>query len=53
MTLQSKHDPEFDARWAAWLARGAAHDQAVRHRLVIFVPAAVVVAGVVYVLLIH
>jgi hypothetical protein len=43
MALQSKRDPDFDARWAEWLARGAAHDRAVRHRLAI-VPMAVVVA---------
>jgi hypothetical protein len=42
MPLQSKPDPDFDARWAAWLARGAAHERAVRHRLTIVVPAAVV-----------
>jgi hypothetical protein len=23
-------DPEFDARWAAWIARGRAHDRRVR-----------------------
>jgi len=44
MPLQSKPDPDFDARWAAWLARGAANDRAVRHRLAIVVPAEVVVA---------
>ena len=31
MALQSKRDPDFDARWAASLARGAAHDRALRH----------------------
>jgi hypothetical protein len=44
MALQSKRDPDFDVRWVAWLARGAAHDLALRHRLAINVPAAVVVA---------
>jgi hypothetical protein len=48
MPLQSEGDPDFDARWAAWLARGAAHDRVVRRRLVIIVPAAIVVAVVVY-----
>jgi hypothetical protein len=43
MPLPSKPDPDFDARWAAWLARGAAHDRALRHRLAIVVPAVVVV----------
>ena len=52
MALQSKRDPDFDARWAAWLARGVAHDLAVRHRLAIVVPAAVVVAvGIFFLLL--
>ena len=35
MPLQSERDPDFDARWAAWLARSAAHDRAVRRRLVV------------------
>ena len=43
MPLPSKPDPDFDARWAAWLARGAAHDRALRQRLVTVVPAVVVV----------
>jgi hypothetical protein len=43
MPLPSKPDPDFDTRWAAWLARGAAHDRALRHRLAIVVPAVVVV----------
>lgn len=51
MLQQSEPDPDFDARWAAWLAKGAAHERAVRHRLVIIVPAALVVAMVVYALL--
>jgi len=52
MPLQSKSDPAFDARWAAWLARGAAHDQALRHRLAIVVPAVVVVGvGICFLLL--
>jgi hypothetical protein len=51
MLHQSEPDPDFDTRWAAWLARGAAHERAVRHRLAIIVPAALVVAVVVYALL--
>jgi hypothetical protein len=39
-------DPDFEVRWAAWKARGAAHDRAVRRRLaiaaaVLAIPAAV------------
>ena len=44
MALQSKPDPDFDAR-AVWFARGAAHDRALRRRLAIVVPAAVVVVA--------
>jgi hypothetical protein len=53
MPLQSKRDPDFDARWAAWLARGAAHDRALRHRLAIVVPSAVVVAVGIFLLLLR
>jgi hypothetical protein len=48
MPLQSERDLDFDARWAAWLARGAAHDRAVRRRFVTFAPAAFAVAVFVY-----
>jgi hypothetical protein len=50
MLHQPEPDPDFDTRWAAWLARGAAHERAVRRRFVIIVPAALVVAVVVYAL---
>jgi hypothetical protein len=53
MSLQSDPAPDFDARWAAWIARGAAHDRAVRRRLVIIVPAAIIVAVVVYAFLVR
>jgi hypothetical protein len=48
MPQQSERDVDFDARWAAWLARGAAHDRAVRRRVVIVLPAAIAVAIVVF-----
>ncbi len=48
MPLESKRDPDFDARWAAWLARGAAHDRVVRQRFITVVPAAPTVAVVFY-----
>jgi hypothetical protein len=42
----------FDQRWAAWQAKGAAHDHAVRRTMAIAVPVLlVVVAVVVYALL--
>jgi len=53
MALQSKPDPDFDARWAVWFARGAAHDRALRRRLAIVVPAAVVVVASVCLLLLR
>jgi len=53
MALQSERDPDFDARWAAWLARGAAHDRAFRRRVSIVVPVVVVVAAGVWLLLIR
>lgn len=42
----------FDERWAAWQARGAAHERAVRRRMAIAAPILVaVVAVVMYALL--
>lgn len=40
-----------DERWAAWLARGEAHDRAVRRKLTIAAPILALVVGVLYVLL--
>ena len=37
----------FDARWAAWQAKGAAHDRAVRRRMTIAAPIAVVIIAVI------
>jgi len=46
LTLQFWPDPDFDARWAAWVARGAEHDRKIRRRLAVVLPiiAAVAVA---------
>ena len=41
----------FDERWAAWQAKGAAHDRAVRRKMTIAAPILIVVAGVIYALL--
>ena len=38
----------FDERWAAWQARGAAHDRAVRRKMAVAVPILIVVAAVVF-----
>ena len=42
----------FEERWAAWQARGAAHDRAVRRKITVAAPILLVVAvAVFYVLL--
>ena len=43
--------PSTEERWAAWQARGAAHDRAMRRRLTFAAPIVSVVAVVLYVLL--
>jgi hypothetical protein len=43
----------FDERWAAWLARGAAHDRLVRRKITIAAPILVVVVAVLYALFIR
>jgi hypothetical protein len=40
-----------DERWAAWQAKGAAHDRAVRRRMAIAAPILLVVVAVIYALL--
>jgi hypothetical protein len=42
--------PGFDERWAAWQARGAAHEGAVRRRIAFAVPMLLLVAVVMYTL---
>lgn len=44
-------DAEFEARWRAWKARSAAHERAVRRKLLILTPALALAAVIVYVLL--
>ena len=46
-------DADFDARWAAWQTRGRVHDRAVRRKLLVLAPAAVIAAAIVYLLLIR
>ena len=41
---------DFDARWAAWLARGRVHDQRVRRRFLIWGPAIAIAAAIAFVL---
>ena len=41
----------FEERWAAWQAKGAAHDRAVRRKMAIAAPILILVAAVVIYLL--
>ena len=41
----------FDERWAAWQAKGAAHEQAVRRKMAVVAPILLVAALVAYALL--
>jgi hypothetical protein len=43
-------EPDFEARWAAWEARGAAHDREVRGNLIVLVPALAFTAVTAYLL---
>jgi hypothetical protein len=35
----------FDERWAAWQAKGAAHDRAVRRKMTVAAPILIIVAA--------
>ena len=37
----------FDERWAAWQAKGAVHDRAVRRKIAIAAPILIIVAAVI------
>jgi len=41
-------DAGFEARWAAWIARGRAHEQRVRRRFVTWLSIAAVGTAIVY-----
>jgi hypothetical protein len=43
----SREAASFDERWAAWQARGAAHDRAVRRKMAIAAPILIVIAAVI------
>ena len=43
----TKPDASFDERWAAWQAKGAAHDRGVRRQMAIAAPILIAVAAVV------
>lgn len=40
----------FDERWAAWQAKGAGHERAVRRKMTIVAAVVTVVAGILYAL---
>ena len=44
-------DAEFDIRWAAWMARGRAHEQRARRRFLIWAPVLAIGAAIVFALL--
>ena len=44
-------DTEFDIRWAAWVARGRAHEERVRRRFLIWAPVIAVAGAIALVLL--
>ena len=39
---------DFEQRWAAWQARGAAHDRAVRQKATVVAPILIIVAAVIF-----
>lgn len=45
--------PGFDERWAAWQARGAAHDRTMRRRMMFAAPILAIGAVSLYVLLLR
>lgn len=46
------HDePNFEARWDAWKARGAAHDLELRRRFLSLAPLAAIIGVTVYILI--
>ena len=41
-------DADFDARWAAWVARGRVHDQHVRRKFIVWASVFAMGAAIVY-----
>lgn len=51
-TAELAHDePNYEARWDAWKARGAAHDLQMRRRVLTLAPLAAIIGVTVYVLI--
>ena len=51
ITVRAEAVTSVDERWAAWRAKGAAHDRAVRRKLTIAAPLLIIVAVVFYALI--
>ena len=47
----ARPDAAFDARWAAWHARGVAHERAGRRKFLMPAPVLAIAAAIVYALL--
>jgi hypothetical protein len=47
-----RESASFEERWAAWQAKGAAHDLAVRRKMAIAVPIAMVIIAVIVITLV-
>jgi hypothetical protein len=43
----AREPASFDERWAAWQAKGAAHDRAVRRRMAVAAPVLIVLAAII------
>jgi len=44
LAVQRRSDPEFDARWSGWIARGAERDRRIRRRLTFVLPLSIAFA---------
>lgn len=49
-TVTTADSAAFEQRWAAWQARGAAHDRAARRHAALAAPVVLILAAVVYAL---
>jgi hypothetical protein len=47
MPIARTADPAFEARWAAWRARGLRHEKAVRRRLRVVASVIAIVVGLI------
>jgi hypothetical protein len=50
-SITIREPASFDERWAAWQAKGAAHDRAVRRKMAVAAPILIIAAIIVYALL--